>query len=60
MFKAGHRVRLEVSSSNFPRYERNLNTGTQPGLDAEMAVAQQAVFHDAERASYLTLPVMSG
>ena len=60
LFKAGHRIRLEVSSSNFPRYERNLNTGSQPGLDAEMAVAQQTVYHDAERASYLTLPVIGG
>ena len=60
LFKAGHRVRLEVSSSNFPRYERNLNTGNQPGLDAEMAVAQQTIYHDATRPSYLTLPVMNG
>ena len=58
LFKKGHRIRLEVSSSNFPRFDRNLNTGNAPGLDAEMAVAEQAVFHDSARPSHLTLPVI--
>ena len=60
MFKAGHRIRLEVSSSNFPRFDRNLNTGHQPGMDAEMRVADQTIYHDAEHASHLTLPVIPG
>ncbi|MDP6065398.1 MAG: CocE/NonD family hydrolase, partial [SAR202 cluster bacterium] len=60
LFKAGHSLRLEVSSSNFPRFERNQNTGTQPGLDADIAVASQTIYHDAAHASYLTLPVMGG
>lgn len=60
LFKVGHSLRLEVSSSNFPRFERNQNTGSQPGLDAEIAVASQTIYHDAAHASYLTLPVMSG
>jgi putative CocE/NonD family hydrolase len=58
VFKAGHRVRLEVSSSNFPRFDRNLNTGHQPGMDAEMQVAKQAVYHDVERPSHILLPVI--
>ena len=58
VFKAGHSIRLEVSSSNFPRFDRNLNTGSQPGMDAEMNIAEQTIFHDAERPSYLTLPVI--
>ncbi len=58
LFKAGHRIRLEVSSSNFPRFDRNLNTGNQPGMDAEMKVAEQTIYHDAQRPSYLTLPVV--
>ena len=58
VFKAGHRIRLEVSSSNFPRFDRNPNTGHQPGLDAEMRVADQTVYHDATRPSHLTLPVI--
>ena len=58
LFKAGHRVRLEVSSSNFPRFDRNPNAGHQSGMDAEMRVAEQTVFHDGQRPSHLTLPVI--
>ena len=58
VFKAGHCIRLEVSSSNFPRFDRNLNTGNQPGMDAEMQTAEQTIFHDAQRPSHLNLPVI--
>ena len=57
VFKAGHRIRLEVSSSNFPRFDRNLNTGHHPGIDADIFVAEQTVYHDEERPSHLVLPV---
>ena len=58
VFKAGHRIRLEVSSSNFPRFDRNLNTGNTPGLDEEMRVARQTVHHSSRYASHLLLPVI--
>jgi putative CocE/NonD family hydrolase len=58
VFKAGHRIRLEVSSSNFPRFDRNLNTGHEPGLDAEMQTAQQTIYHSAEYRSRLILPII--
>ncbi len=58
VFKKGHQIRLEVSSSNFPRFDRNLNTGSQPGMDAEIAVAEQTIFHDSQRQSFLTLPII--
>ena len=58
VFTAGHRIRVEVSSSNFPRFDRNLNTGHRPGMDSEMRVADQAVYHDAQRPSHITLPVI--
>jgi len=58
LFKAGHRIGLEVSSSNFPRFDRNLNTGHELGADAEMRPAVQTIFHDAERPSRLTLPIV--
>ncbi len=58
LFRAGHRIRLEVSSSNFPRFDRNLNTGHAPGMDAKMQVAQQTIYHDNERPSRLILPVI--
>ena len=58
VFKAGHRIRVEVSSSNFPRFDRNLNTGNRPGMDAEMQVADQTVHHGGEYASHITLPII--
>ncbi len=58
LFKAGHRIRVEISSSNFPRYDRNLNTGGRVGFDTARRVAHQTVFHDAARPSRVTLPVI--
>ena len=46
LFRRGHRIALEVSSSNFPRFDRNLNTGHELGADAEMRPAIQTIFHD--------------
>jgi putative CocE/NonD family hydrolase len=58
VFKAGHRVRLAISSSNFPRFNRNLNTG-EPILGAtRMVKAQQKLYHDAAHPSALVLPVI--
>ncbi|MGE0823407.1 MAG: CocE/NonD family hydrolase [Candidatus Binatia bacterium] len=58
VFLAGHRLRLEVSSSNFPRYDRNPNTGHDFGVDAELRTAQQTIFHDQRYPSHLVLPVI--
>ena len=58
VFKAGHRVRLEISSSNFPRFDRNPNTGHELFTDAEMRPALQSVMHERSFASYLSLPVI--
>jgi hypothetical protein len=57
-FLPGHRIRLEVSSSNFPRFDRNPNTGELPGRSAEMVSALQTVFHSSEYPSRLILPVI--
>jgi putative CocE/NonD family hydrolase len=54
---AGHRLRLEVSSSNFPKYDRNPNTGEDPFTATELQAARQTVFHTAQQASFLRLPV---
>ncbi len=54
----GQRLRLQVSSSNFPHYDRNMNTGNPIGVDAEGIVAQQTVHHDRARESYLELPIL--
>jgi putative CocE/NonD family hydrolase len=58
LFRAGHRVRLQVTSSCFPRWDRNPNTGHPFGVDAELAVAEQTVFHDRERPSHVVLSVV--
>ena len=56
MFKKGHRIRLQVSSSNFPAHSRNLNTGKPHHMDAEIRTATQTVLHDADHPSCLMLP----
>jgi len=58
LFHAGHRIRLEISSSNFPRFDRNPNTGHPFGRDDLLAPAHQRVFHDAARPSHALLPVI--
>jgi putative CocE/NonD family hydrolase len=58
LFRRGHRIRLEVSSSNFPRFDRNPNSGKPFGTDTELLSARQTVFHDREHASHLVLPVI--
>lgn len=58
VFKAGHRIRVEVSSSNFPRFERNLNTLGRPGFGTDIRSATQTVFHDPLRPSHITLPLV--
>lgn len=60
VFKAGHRIRLAVSSSNFPRFSRNLNTGEQILGATRMEKATQTIYHDAEHPSALVLPVIPG
>jgi putative CocE/NonD family hydrolase len=59
IFEAGHRIRLEVASSAFPKYDRNLNTGEDIGTGVRMAVATNRVSHDAEHPSKLVLPVIA-
>ncbi len=54
----GHRIRLYVASSNFPRYDRNLNTGEPFGLGQRVEAVQQRVFHDSAFPSRLVLPVI--
>ena len=56
--KIGHSIRLEISSSNFPRFDRNPNTGAVLGADAEMVEAQQTVQHSNTFPSHITLPVI--
>ncbi len=60
MFKAGHRIRLEISSSNFPHYQRNLNTGDSNESTSVTVQALQTIFHDDAHPSALVLPIVPG
>ena len=57
-FRAGSRIRLDVTSSDFPVFDRNHNTGRPFHSDPELCIARQRVFHDAEHPSRLVLPVV--
>jgi predicted acyl esterase len=60
LFRRGQRIRIHVSSSNFPWCDRNMNTGNPIGEDAIGKQAEQTIFHQAEYSSYINLPIMSG
>ena len=60
VFLPGHRLRLEISSSNFPRFNRNLNTGEDLLRATRMMKAANAIYHDRDHASALILPVIGG
>ncbi len=58
VFLAGHRIRLEISSSNFPRFDRNPNTGHLLADETVLKKAQQTIYHDRLHASHVLLPVV--
>jgi putative CocE/NonD family hydrolase len=58
VFLPGHRIRVEISSSNFPRFDRNPNTGHKFGADAQLKKAMQTIYHDAEHPSHIILPLI--
>jgi putative CocE/NonD family hydrolase len=58
VFRAGHRIGLQVTSSSFPRWDRNPNTGHAFGADAELRVAHQEILHDSAYPSRVVLPLV--
>ena len=58
VFKPGHQIRVEVSSSNFPRFDRNTNTGKLVAEDSEVKPALQTILHDSQHPSHITLPIV--
>jgi putative CocE/NonD family hydrolase len=58
VIKAGHRLRVQVTSSNFPRWDRNLNTGEPLTEGTAIRVARQRIYHDRHRPSRLILPIV--
>ena len=58
LFKKGHRIRVDISSSNFPRFDVNPNTGEPLGRHTRTQIARNVVFTDTERPSHMVLPVV--
>jgi len=58
VFLKGHKIRVEISSSNFPRFDRNLNTGKSAAVSQEAVKATNTIYHDAEHPSAVVLPVV--
>ena len=58
VFKKGHRIRVDISSSNFPHFDRNPYTGNTFGMDADMQTAMQTIYHIDTYPSYVELPVI--
>lgn len=58
LFNTGHRIRLEISSSNFPIYDRNPNTGLPIGSSDQIFVARQTIFHDRQHPSRIILHIV--
>jgi putative CocE/NonD family hydrolase len=58
VFKKGHRIRVDISSSNFPRFDVNPNTGEPLNQQRRSRIATQTIYHDGEHASHITLPII--
>ena len=58
VFRKGHTLRLEVSSSNFPRFDRNLNSGLDQSISQQPVAATNMIYHDEQHPSALTLPIV--
>ena len=58
LFLKGHRIRLDVTSSHFPQFNRNLNTGEAFGLHQKPQVANQTIYHSNTYPSHFILPVI--
>jgi putative CocE/NonD family hydrolase len=57
-FKAGHRIRVDISSSNFPRFDVNPNSGEPLGQERRIVVADNTLYHSDARPSHVTLPIV--
>jgi len=60
VFRKDHRVRIEISSSAFPRFDPNLNTGSPIGIDVTPVIARQKIHHGSRHPSHVILPVLEG
>ena len=59
VFKKGHRIRVDVSSSNFPRFDANPNTGEPLGKNRRSVTADNTIYHSATSPSHIVLPIVA-
>jgi predicted acyl esterase len=59
VFKEGHSIRVDISSSNFPKHDRNLNTGGDLYTETSMEIAENTIYHNKKHPSFIVLPIMS-
>ena len=59
VFKKGHRIRMDISSSNFPRFDVNPNTGEPPGLSRRVETATNTIYLDSDHPSAVVLPIVA-
>jgi uncharacterized protein len=59
VFLPGHRIRIDITSSHFPQFDRNPNTGEPFGMSAKVRVAKQTIFHSTQHPSHILLPVVA-
>jgi putative CocE/NonD family hydrolase len=59
VFQPGHRIRVDITSSNFPQFNRNPNTGEDLGSSDRIRIANQTIYHGGDNASYMVLPIVS-
>ncbi len=57
-FQPGHHIRVDITSSHFPQFDRNPNTGEPFGTGAQVKIAHQTVYHSGSRSSHILLPVI--
>jgi putative CocE/NonD family hydrolase len=60
VFMPGHRIRVDITSSNFPQFARNLNTGAALGQESEPRTAKQTIYHGGPHLSHIILPIVPG
>jgi putative CocE/NonD family hydrolase len=60
VFQPGHRIRIDITSSNFPQFDRNPNTGKPLGSDSEVRIAKQTIRHGGATPSHIVLPIVKG
>ncbi len=58
IFKKGHRIRLDISSSNWPRFDVNPNTGGDLGVERRLEIAEQTIYHEPGHPSHVVLPII--